>query len=82
MAIFTIAVLLAGTIGYATSIYMLPSAVADDGSNGPTCEECESTFLSDADDCVEKEITAQGLLTCLEGVIEEFEDCIEECDDD
>ena len=93
MAIFTIAVLLAGTIGYATSIYMLPSAAADD--DGPEFDtdcvlDCAEDFEDDVRECAEdfddvsdpRDSDVEDLEECLEQAREKFDNCMEESEID
>ena len=91
MAIFTIAVLLAGTIGYATTIYTLPTAAADEPLDLACVADCADDFGIDVTDCAD-EFSKEGgdsendvgaLFKCLEQAQEKFEKCIEEeCEDD
>ena len=85
MAIFTIAVLLAGTIGYATSFYVLPAAAADEPEFDIACVETCIVGFEDAIGLCIAAFAENGPLTdadveilqeCLEQAQEDFEECI------
>ena len=90
MAIFTIAVLLAGTIGYATSL-TLPTADASQPKYDPVCiEECAEIHLAAVEDCTDAYLEAgdnggqtdldvKELNQCLNQAEKAFNNCQKTC---
>ena len=90
VAIFTIAVLLAGTISYGISSYTLPTAAADDDDDEVDADLvlcCYGKFLNTAEMCgaeFESDSDLEQLEECMEQAVDDFEDCVESnvCEED
>jgi len=83
VAIFTIAVLLAGTISYGISSYTLPMAAADDDDviivDADCVIDCYDVFLDDVDMCgldFEGNSDLNQLKKCMKQANKDFKKCL------
>ena len=87
VALFTVAVLLGGTMSYTATMYMLPTADADGPEyNAELCMDCAMTLGEALNECIDgfegsdpigdKEI--DGLSDCVEDANEAYNECLED----